>query len=212
MKITKLRSLIVAAAIGTLGVTSSARADVLGLELAGSYAEVSSDNWTLGYEFSLASSAQVTGLGFWDRGDGYNATTVGLWTASGTLLGAVNTGTSTVTSFATGSTGTWNFMDFSMTLGAGNYVVGSWGDGMEYTFQLQAGTITTNILTFESTREISGGLFQYPTVELCTGCEGFFGGNIRFAADVNSVPEPGTLPLLGAALAGLISVRRRRLA
>lgn len=183
----------------------------LGVDFSGSstgFTTVSNDSWTLGYAFSVSDTSEVTGLGFWDLTGDFNSSTVGLWTTGGSLLGTVNTSNTTVDTFATGNgVGTWNFMDFNYTLSAGNYVVGAWGDGMEYAYDYSASSITTNELTFIESRYESGGIFQFPSyTDYCGSC--YFGANISFAS--SSVPEPTALGLLGLGLAGIGFSRKRK--
>ncbi|MEJ2044272.1 MAG: DUF4082 domain-containing protein [Reinekea sp.] len=188
---------------------SNAGASVIGVDLAsGRWAAATNDNWTLGYEFSIDSQQTVDGLGFWDADGKFNTTNVGLWDTNGTLLGQVDSA-STVDTFATGNgRGYWNFIDFDYTLAAGDYVVGAWGDGMEYTYS-SGGTITESILEFQDGREKAGGYFQFPDNEYCGNCKGIFGANIRFAEVVN-VPEPGSFALLGVGVVGIFLSRKKK--
>lgn len=115
-----------------------ADAGMLGVDLGGTpsgYTTFDSDNWTLGYKFSVNSTVTIDGLGFWDAGDGFNETTVGLWQDGGTLIDTAVTSNSAVSTFATANgLGEWNFMATNIVIGPGDYVVGSWGVGMEYAF------------------------------------------------------------------------------
>lgn len=207
-------SAVLGAAALVFAVSETAEAGTLGIEIedSGSWQTNNSNNWTLGFEFSLSSTQEVSGLGFWDQDGIFGNTTVGLWQGDGTLIGTVETGSSTVRTEAVsgGPGGSWYFMDFAATLLSGVYVVGSWGEsGMNYAF---GGDVTENVLTFLDSREQSGGIFQFPTDELFSGQSGygFFGANIEFGPSTPPVPVPASLPLLLAGVGGLAWMRRRQ--
>ena len=101
-----------------LWIAPFAKATSLGLDVvSGSWGPTGTvDGWTVGYEFHLASSVQVTGLGFWDHDSSFANTTFGLWHADGTFIGSVDSATSSIKPVATASSngGSWWFMDFSI--------------------------------------------------------------------------------------------------
>jgi hypothetical protein len=209
-----MQRILLSAALLSLVLTPSTYASI-GLDFGGSPGSYTTfgarDNWTLGYEFSVPAGTTVNGLGFWDLGNGFNTTTVGLWTATGTLLGTVSSATSAVTTTPTANGfGTWNFMNFNLAVPAGNYVVGSWGDEMEYAFSGSPSQIT-NGLTFVQTRYQGGGIFQYPATTDFTP-NGYYGGNISLGAPINAIPEPLSLLIWGglATVGGCFAHRRGR--
>src|SRR5262249_3066913 len=126
-------SLALAAVISVLGLSRPADADTIALDFIGDPGFAGGWNsyspgaaFTAGWAFTISQQQTVSGLGFWSLDTSYNATSVGPWRADGTLIGTVSTlnGTPHVILSSNGW-GQWNFMDFSATLIAGTYVVGS---------------------------------------------------------------------------------------
>ena len=188
----------------------SLRADLIGVDLAGDGYVPLGLNGTWGYEFELSDSATVTGLGFWDSGDGYTRAQVGLWDTSGQLLLDVDTVTGGVSTFATANGhGEWNFLDAAIGLDPGRYIVGAWGDGVEATVDLSDATsaLKTSVLTFIVPRYRLGTSFQFPSSSESDSFAGYFGGNVRFAGQV---PEPSSLALFALVFLTLTSIVRRR--
>lgn len=191
---------------------STGRAATLGLDMTGSgWTTTASNAFTLGFEFNLANSTNVAGLGFWDLNGSYGTTYVGLWTTTGTLIGAVDTATSAVHVEPTAnSLGRWYFMNFGTALSPGNYVVGSWGtSGMEYAYHTNLSSISTNILTFNMGRYDDGACsFCFPN-QPAPGTPGYFGANIEFS---QATPLPAAFPLFvtGLGALGLMGWRKKR--
>jgi len=195
-------------------VSGFANAGLIGVDFdgsAGDYSLSSSNSWTLGYEFSLSDDSSVSGLGFFDIDGVYGATTVGLWTSSGTLLGTVNTSDNTTTEISTDNgLWSWVFMDFNLLLGAGDYIVGSWGvSGMDYIFT-NNGSVIENVLEFTDDRySDTGSNFAFPNTVDGGGEIGYMGANIMFD-DSTSVPEPSTLAIFALGIMGLAARRFKK--
>ncbi len=193
-------------ALFSLAGISASKADVIGVDLAGDdYSVGGFAGWTLGYEFSLSQSASVTGLGFWDSGDGYAFTRIGLWDTAGTPLLSADTGGGSVVTFAAANNfGEWNFMDATTNLAPGSYVVGAWGDGLEFAADIGgSGTVlTAAFLTFTAPRYAIGTDFQFPS-STDVPLPGYFGGNIMFASEV---PEPASMALFGLGMLGMVAI------
>ena len=101
----------------------------------------------------------------------------------------------------------WEFMDFSIELEAGDYVVGTWGEsGSDFIFD---GPITQNTLAYTNNRSIQSGNFSFPTNTGLYIEHGYFGANIMFEDSV-SVPEPSTIAIFALGMIGLASRRFKK--
>lgn len=163
-----------------------------------------------GTAFTLASATTIVGLGWLDaEGNGLAvAHSVGLWNSSGTLLvqALVNNASKKVVSGE--GTATWFISEIvDLTLAPGTYRVGGTmnsdssgmvGDRIGNGVTLGAGYVRMNSL--------SGG-FAYPN--------GTYGTAVLHATisthmfDVNQVPEPMSISLLGLGLLALGAARKR---
>jgi hypothetical protein len=151
-------------------------------------------NQTIGWQFSTSTTIDVTHLGFWDASPGNplgQTHQVGLWTGTGTLLAS----TTVLTTSAL--TGDFRYESIApVTLGPGTYLIGA---EIKAPFLDFYATFATSITTapeithLGDARNASGGGFSSPGI--VTTNEGRFGPNFQF--NVNSVPEPGSLTLLG---------------
>jgi len=199
-----------------LSLSGFANAGLIGVDLTSAsnqWTVNTSNNWTLGYEFSISSEMNVSALGFWDLNSSFGNSSVGLWDSNGILVGSVNSNSATVNTFATSNNhGTWNFMDINLTLAAGTYNLGSWSEtGMEYTYNPSSSMNSEYInsaITITNTSEKSGGFFQNPTDHFANpiNLAGIFGANIMFDDSVQ-VPEPSTVAIFAISIIGLVSRR-----
>jgi hypothetical protein len=185
----------------------SVRATTLGLDFAGGTIQSTLGSGTFGFRFSISSAQIVSGLGFWDYSGGYPQTQVGLWDSSGTLVASVDTATSTVHSFAANAFGSWQFMDVSLNLPAGDYTVGASYNHGQSSEAVYNPSISTNIITYLGSAWIqSSPIFQFPPSK---GSIPYIGGNIEFNL---TTPLPGALPLFagGASMLGFLGWRRKK--
>jgi hypothetical protein len=168
---------------------------------------------TYGYAFTVGDAPAVaTGLGAFDDGNigylGTAGTTVGLWDANGQLLASVVVGTSA------DQIGLWGFatLSSSITLSPDTtYVVGAEGLGPYVVGSLDSETVdlaVNSLIAYAGDRfsNISDAfVFEFPAFSDDNG-PGYFGGNI----EIDPVPEPMSLSLLGMALASFGLLRRRK--
>lgn len=158
--------------------------------------------WSLGFEFNVANSVSINGLGFFDsyKNGLTESHDVGLWDSSGTLLASA-----TVTN-ANALDGWFRYADIgTLTLGAGNYTIGAVTGTEDYAYNVE-GFSTAPGITYVANRYISSTTLARPT-ETDSNL-GWFGGNVRLT---NSVPDSGLTWLMMAGGLGLIAAVRRKL-
>lgn len=167
---------------------------------------------SLGYAFSSDTSATITALGFWDSGgDGFAANhEVGIWDAGGTLLGLVNLSAGTSNTLI----GDFRYADLasaiSLVAGATYFIAGTTAAD-DWVFQ------ASNII-MDTGFNYLGSYFYSPSGNV--GGSALFPNTLAadreymtvnaFASESVSVPEPGTLALLGIGLLGIGATRRKR--
>jgi len=192
--------LIVALLVGTIGL----RAQTQGIDFTSPTIDFTNGQWSLGYEFSVAGSVTVDGLGMYDdQKNGFvdEAHQVGLWTSSGTLLASawVSSGNPLL--------GWFRYATISaVTLGSGNYIVASTTGNDNYTWD-PVGFTTAPGITYVGDRFVSSGSLAFPTNS--SGVTGWFGGNVRLT-DRNSVPDSSATLLMLAGGLGIVAALRRR--
>lgn len=198
----------------SMGAAPSAHA-ALGLDLStGGTAEPCgpqcASGLTVGWTFSLASAVRVDGLGVWDAdADGLGVDVeVGLWNAAGSLLASttITPGSTPLASAHPG--GRWLTQTVpSLTLGAGNYVIGSvfFEDSPEG--QVNPSFTTAAALTLGKPvwNLVTSGLAM-PATDF-PGDASVFGPTLL----LSPVPEPQSIALLvsGLGVLGLMGRRRR---
>lgn len=212
-------------ALGVGGAASPAVANPLGVDFTtppsttGSCAPTLECNGFLTYGYSFTTGASpviVFGLGTFDDGSlanlGSAPTTVGLWINSTQTLVTPSVQVDS-SSF---QVGLWAFtaLPTPVTLAPDtSYVVGSQGFGafLAGSFDPEFLHISVNSLIAynggQSSDPKDGSVFEFPGIASTASFNpGFFGGNI----DLAPIPEPMSLSLFGAALAGLGILRRRK--
>ena len=161
--------------------------------------------YTLGWEFNTNQAISVDALGMYEQSPGslVEPTQVGIWNNSGTLLAS--------TTVSAGGTvdAQWTYDAISpVTLAAGDtYFIGAlFSDGTDaVVFPGDGSTVsTTPYITYGGATFCGGASLCSPTTAF--GSNGFFGPNFSASA----VPEPITLSLFGAGLAGAAAMRRRK--
>ena len=188
------RLFLLATMIATASLLSAA---TLGVTTSNDNVFMNTGTWTLGYSFQVNSAITVTGLGvFDDASDGLNVShDVGLWDASGNLLASTTVGAGTVAPL----NGFYRMSAISgVSLTAGNvYYVGS-VNGIDNNGWMQDPSvlIAAPRITYLSRQfEFSSGGLVFPDLA-GSGSTGYFGGNFEFGT--SSVPEPGSLLMLGS--------------
>jgi uncharacterized protein DUF4082/PEP-CTERM motif-containing protein len=172
--------------------------------------EYGGGQYTLGFEFQVASNQTITQLGVYDSGqDGLTTgAQIGLWDTSGTLLRSVTIPT------GTGSTLIGDFRYGSITpflaVTGTDYIVGAFTQDLAtslFTGQGGTGTVDPNIILVEDQYSNFNDAFSFPnTTDHTAGA--WLGGNFIFGA--TAVPEPLTLSIFGAGFVGAVAMRRRK--
>ena len=194
---------------GLLASASFLSAGTLGVATSNDSVFVNTGTWTLGYSFLVNSAITVTGLGvFDDNSDGLNVShDVGLWDANGNLLASTTVGAGTVAPL----NGFYRMASISgVSLTAGNiYYVGS-VNGIDNDGWLQdpSSLVAAPEITYLSRQyEFSGGGLVFPDL-VGSGSTGYFGGNFEFGT--STVPEPGSLLMLGSGVLAVAGAFRRK--
>ncbi len=159
----------------------------------------------LGMVFSISSAITVDSLGIYQLPDLVGPEEVGLYSSSGVLL------TSTTVNLADPTSGGYLFHGITpVILLPGTYTVDAQVNNNPWAYGVSAEAPGINFLFDDYLYSSS---LQFPTQ---TGGSGpaYFGPNFQFSAasvsPTSTIPEPLTLSIFGAGLAGLAALRRRR--
>jgi hypothetical protein len=188
-------------------------ADILGVDLNGTYVvgDVcgNRNNCSLGYGFTVNQAITIDALGLWDQADAafVEDHPVGLWDGTGTLIASA-TVTNSSTAVASAETGSqWMFTSITpVTLSAGQYfIAGLYSEQSKDAVAVEATAVTAPGITLgDAMLGLSSSLVEPTTAESAFD-QGFFGPGFQ----VEGTPEPASLGLLLAGLAG-IAMRARR--
>ena len=197
-----VRNGIAAAVIATFAGMGAAQADQMSYTFSSINIDGTNGQWSLGYEFSPNSNISVDQLAIFDDGQNRGSVhAVGIFNSSGTLLASVN---------ITQGTNVNGFFDWAkigaLTLQGGqDYYIAEETGTSNYTYNVNGFTPNSDITYIADAFTLSSTLV-FPNGGCCTTTDGYFGPNFAF----NSVPEPGTLAIMGAGLAGFGGWRLRR--
>ena len=165
--------------------------------------------FTLGWQFTVSNTITVTWLGvsyFGPLGESHD---VGIWNAAGTLMGSA-----TVPAGACGfQVNQFCYSLTSFQLTPGTYDMGAvWLDGtdpMLFPTTPLINFATASGITYVQNDFIAGATLTDPTNHTAPP-PGYFGPNFLFTSGT-TVPEPGSILLLGSGLLGLAGMLRRKI-
>ena len=148
---------------------------------------------TIGWEFSISQTLNITALGIFDENNDGLATShqVGIWNLSGTLLVSttVLSGTSSVL------LDRFRYESANYTLAAGTYVVGAYMPDGQDKGAAHSSYTTHALVTYNRNLYLYSAGFVKPTQHWTNYDGGNFGANFQF--NTGSVPEVSTFLLLG---------------
>jgi hypothetical protein len=200
-------------ALLAMALPSGLRADTFGINFDNTTGADSLGNppFTLGWEFTLTTSIQVSSLAFYDDGENGLADShqMGIWNSTGILLvsGSVQAGT------LSPLVNQWREVTVTPTvLGPGNYFIGALfldgNDPVWFPTQTITGFVSAPGVTYDNSTFANGSSLADPIAAGST--PGYFGAN--FVVSTVSTPEPSSILLLGSGLMSLVgTVSRRKL-